>query len=273
MSERKLFVIDLDGTTLIDTFNIHPKVVEGVKHVKSLGHYVIIATGRAHCAALKFYNEMGMTTPLISLNGARYHNPSDESFGVFETLVSNEVVEFVKSDEVFKHLLGIYYSTSDGIVACVRDDSFLTKPTFTVLPEIGCKLEIGKIVDMKEVSCIEMVSNQGERDLVQSIIKERFPDQGFFSWDGRTHESYIEICDNSTSKWNAVCEVASKLNIPLSNVYTFGDADNDISMISNCENSYAVLNANDNIKSAAKHILDKTNEEGAVGEFLLTFKN
>ncbi len=273
MNEKKLFVIDLDGTTLIDTFNMHPKVVEGVKHIRSLGHEVIIATGRAHCAALKFYNEMEMTSPLVSLNGAKYHNPSDESFGVYETMVSNDIVEFVKSEQVYKHLLGVYYATSKGIVACVRDESFLSKPTFTVLPDIGCHLELGNIQDMQDVSCIEMVSNQGERDLVQSIIKDKFPNQNFFSWDGKTHESYIEICDNSTSKWNAVCEVAAKLNIPLQNVYTFGDADNDISMIANCENSYAVLNANDNIKSAAKHILDKTNQEGAVGEFLLTFEN
>lgn len=271
MREKKLFVIDLDGTTLVDTFNIHPLVIKGVKHVKSLGHEVIIATGRAHCAALKFYREMEMDGPLISLNGARYFNPTDPSFGIFEKFVDKEVVEFVKSDSVYKHLLGVYYSNNDGIVACVRDESFLTKPTFTVLPKIGCHVKKGLIEEMDNVSCIEMVSNQGEKDLVQSIIKKRFPNQNFFSWDGRTHECYIEICDNSTSKWNAVCEVAKKLDIEMKNIYTFGDADNDISMIENCENSYAVLNANDNIKSAAKNILDKSNMEGAVGKFLLDF--
>lgn len=271
MENRKLFVIDLDGTTLVDTFNIHDKVVEGVKHVKSLGHEVVIATGRAECAAIKFYKEMGLDGPLISLNGAKYQNPSDPSFGCYETLVDSEIVEYVKSDEVFPHLLGVYYATEEGIVACVRDESFLSKPTFDVLPSIGCRLERADIQDMHNVSCIEMVSNQGEKEMVENIIKAKFPNQNFFSWDGRTHESYIEICDNSTSKWNAVCDVAEKLGFSLDDVFTFGDADNDASMIKNCKNSIAVGNANDNIKSLASKVLDKTNEDGAVGEFMLQF--
>ena len=45
----KLIAIDLDGTTLLDEFTIHPYNKEVIKKYRELGYKFVIATGVPSC--------------------------------------------------------------------------------------------------------------------------------------------------------------------------------------------------------------------------------
>ncbi len=62
----------------------------------------------------------------------------------------------------------------------------------------------------------------------------------------------IDISPAGWSKGTAVCYLASELGIGLDEVATFGDSENDLSMIEAVPNSVAVSNASDDVLSAAR---------------------
>ena len=71
--ERKMFFIDLDGTTLRDDKSIPEENIRAIREAVDAGHYVSIATGRALVSAKKVAERLGMMGRgwlVVSLNGA-----------------------------------------------------------------------------------------------------------------------------------------------------------------------------------------------------------
>lgn len=72
----KVLALDLDGTVLTDDHRIHPEVKKAIQEAQQKCH-VVIVTGRHHTAARPYYDELGLTTPIICCNGTYvydYHN-------------------------------------------------------------------------------------------------------------------------------------------------------------------------------------------------------
>src|SRR5690625_4908938 len=80
-----LIAIDLDGTLLTDKKTISETSRNTLKSLMDQGHIVVIATGRANRVSISYYNELGLTTPLINSNGAVLHHPLDKGWGNYHT--------------------------------------------------------------------------------------------------------------------------------------------------------------------------------------------
>lgn len=266
MGNKKLFVIDLDGTALKDYTQLHPQTKVGVKHLISLGHEVVIATGRSECSCERFYHELNLKTPLITSNGAVINNPNDISYEGWNLHVRQELIDYVLSPSFYDSVENFYYYCDGKIMVHKYHEMLIEKLRMT-----GCEVEVVDLADAKNINVIAVIVEQGQLENVRNSIKEKFPDQDFNSWDGNYHESFIEINPDNSNKWPAVQKVARDLNISEENIYTFGDANNDYWMIDKCQNGVAMKNATHRLKSVANIVLDKTNEEGAVGEFMLSF--
>src|SRR5690625_593316 len=72
----------------------------------------------------------------------------------------------------------------------------------------------------------------------------------------------FELEHKHASKGNAVTYLAKILNIDLNKSMAIGDSENDISMFKVVTDSYAMANANDQVKSNAKHITTNNDEHG-----------
>ncbi|MFV0425143.1 MAG: HAD family hydrolase [Bacilli bacterium] len=266
MKNTKLFVIDLDGTALLNFVTLHPKTIEGVKHVTSLGHKVVIATGRAECACINFYNELNMDTFLITSNGSILNNPSNRNYIGWSRCVKKELIEYILSPTIHDNIENIYYYANNQIYVHKYHELVIEKLMMT-----GCGVDVKELNNDINVNSIALIVRNNMVEKVRKDIKNKFPEQDFNSWDGNYHESYIEVNPDNTNKWHAVCEVAKLYGIKNEDIYTFGDANNDYEMIKECNNGVVMKNATHKLKSVGNIILNKTNEEGAVGEFLLTF--
>src|SRR5699024_6239426 len=73
----------------------------------------------------------------------------------------------------------------------------------------------------------------------------------------------IEINHINAQKGLALQAYADRLNVPLDNVMSLGDNNNDLSMIKAAGISYAMENATDEIKLAANHLTTRNTENGA----------
>ncbi len=264
---KKLYVIDLDGTTLQSFTKMHPKVIEGVKHVKSLGHEVVIATGRNYCSAVRFYDELGLDSPIITANGSCITNPRDNNFDdIVTTLSSDDVVKISRGD-VRQLTRSLYYYKKDSIVMD-EHNTYIDEMIFAM----GCKSRVEKLDNQQDVLAVAIMIDQDKVSSLKDVLLKDNPKYSLKTWGMVTDYEFLEINPSGVNKWAAILKILKYLDISETNVYTFGDEVNDLEMIEGCVNSVAVHNANDVVKNAASQVLDLSNEQGAVGEFLLLEK-
>jgi hydroxymethylpyrimidine pyrophosphatase-like HAD family hydrolase len=78
----------------------------------------------------------------------------------------------------------------------------------------------------------------------------------------RSQRDFLEIIASNVSKGRALAQLAFDNHIGLENIISFGNAENDISMLSKTGYSVAVANATDHVKSVAHAICGHHNEDG-----------
>ena len=69
MNVRAIF-IDMDGTLLTASNYISRRNMEALYKLMNQGVKVFLATGRHYEVTAPYHNEIGLTTPMICLNGA-----------------------------------------------------------------------------------------------------------------------------------------------------------------------------------------------------------
>jgi len=78
----------------------------------------------------------------------------------------------------------------------------------------------------------------------------------------RSQRDFLEITAPNVSKGRALAQLALDNNLSLENIVSFGNAENDISMLSETGYSVAVSNATEHVKSVANEVCGHHNEDG-----------
>lgn len=77
-------------------------------------------------------------------------------------------------------------------------------------------------------------------------------------------DRWIDIANDSIGKGYAVKQIMKQLDLKRDECMAFGDYLNDLTMIQECGESYAMANAHPDIKSAAKYITEYDNDHDGV---------
>lgn len=94
---KKYFFFDIDGTlTDKKTNKVVPSALKALKKLQDNGHFVAIATGRAHYKAINFMREIGLKNMVC--NGGH-------GLVVNEQLVKNAPLDFQKCLAVIEPLI------------------------------------------------------------------------------------------------------------------------------------------------------------------------
>ena len=70
MKQIRLLALDLDGTLLTDDKKITDGTKYWIKQAEEAGITVIFATGRGYQSVVDYWEELGLTTPMVLVNGA-----------------------------------------------------------------------------------------------------------------------------------------------------------------------------------------------------------
>ena len=82
----------MDGTLLNEKKTISFKTKRYLKKLSKQGHKIVLASGRPSRAMMKYYNELGLTTPMVCYNGAYVFSPSDKNFKPLEFEFPKEII-------------------------------------------------------------------------------------------------------------------------------------------------------------------------------------
>ena len=269
--EKYLIALDLDGTLLNDKKKICKLTKKYLKRLNKKGVEIVLCSGRAPRSIINYYKELKINSPIISYNGALTFDPNRDDF---------EEIGYKFDKEILKN---IYDSTRNYLDSAMcennkkifidKDDAFL----FNFFHKSNLEIIRG---DIKEIltddtytfvlKLKESADTNEKRIELKNKIESIAPQYRLRYW---WNVSYAELHYTEVSKAYALKELAKKLNINEDNVFVFGDADNDIEMLSSFKHSFFMKNGHTTIENFATYKTRKdNNHNGIMWELVRFFK-
>lgn len=268
--ERHLIAIDLDGTLLNNDSKIPLKNKEVIHKLLDKGHMVVLATGRPFHATIDIYNELDLSTPVITDNGGNIREPKNPKFQIVTDGIKVEVAHklFLYTKQ---HLVSAFYSYGDHVYAY----KYLDRLHNIFMGSQNAKIIHAEFDQLQHTptGMIYLVENAFMQNFESYINNDLKDEVGFRLWGNDSKHAVYEIYKTGSSKLSAILWVADHFGIDKKNTIAFGDGLNDIEMIQGVALGLAMPNGTAELKAVADKILDIDNDNAGVGHFLEQYFN
>lgn len=268
--EKKILFVDLDGTLLTDSKEITPENLDAIHRATSLGHAIVVTTGRPLGSTARQVEKLGLTTPgcyAITSNGALIYN-SHAKETIFYQGVHRDCIREA-FEEAYKFNIHPQTYSRTGVL-CERDDpeikyySASTVLPYEVVEDVTAVLNYDPIkmlfIDLHDRSHLERF-----RQHMEPWAKKNHIDM-FFSCD-----LYLEFLPEGINKGSGVRFISQYLNVPLENTLAAGDAENDISMLTAVHTPCVMKNARPEMYPYASYITERDNNHSGIAEIIEKF--
>ena len=252
----KLLAIDLDDTLLRDDNTVSDYTKTVLKQVQDKGIEVLIATGRMYQTAYPVAHSLGLgDVPMVLYSG-----------GVIQRVESKELIwERAIPPEVARKVLAIAKEHNIYIQSYIDDELLVHSETeFSRLYEeiTGAKaMYIGDTIyePQKGTNKLLVVEEPKRMTKVIEILSKEVGDMVDLV---RSKVNFLEIVAPHVSKGEALAFMGKRLGIGLEDMVSFGNSENDISMLQVTGHSVAVGNAEKHVKAIAKEVCDLNENDG-----------
>ena len=257
--DRWLIAIDIDGTLVHDNGYLSPRVVSEVQRIRSLGHEVIIATGRSAANAFPVVREVGINQGFaVCSNGAVTIELADHHERGFKP---HEVITFDPTeilDQLIEHLPDAHFAVEDV------DGSYRFHRPFPeyALGDINNETDlhdlkshpVSRVVVLSPGHDVESFSDVISRVGLQSVSYAI----GYTAW--------LDIAPKGVTKASGLEKQRQQLGIRADQVIVMGDGHNDIPMFDWARDggglAFAMGQAPEAVKLAATAITSSVEDEG-----------
>ncbi len=263
----ELVVFDVDGTLLTDTGEISVKSKELIKDLKKKGVMFSFASGRLHSALAPIAEDLNIRIPIISLDGTVIKSNSSKEFIYKSFIKKRHVLKAIDLSEKFLVNLAL----------CHADAIYYTEAN-SVIPKLVDKYgaiykQVESYNDLTEETLEIVFAGDNRRAVRYLADRFSFPyvlgcSISFFKSHTYDEIYYLEVRRSGSSKGKALLRLAKHLNLDITKTAVLGDWYNDISLFQTNALKIAVQNAIPEVKRNADIVLQKTNNEDAVSDFL-----
>jgi len=269
---KTLYVTDLDGTLLNNDGKLSEYSIKTINNLVEKGMYFTYATSRSLQSASKVTRDLLLNLPVITRNGIFIENINDEKiyslkFSEEEKYLIMEILEkysiyplassFIngeekrsyiknKENEAIKDVLNIWENDSR-----YRPVNNIKELYYGDLFYIRC---IGE-----EKSLIDVYKYLMETNKFSCLLQKEYYSEHY----------WCEILPKKATKGNTILKL--KEIIKCNKIISFGDGLNDIDMFKVSDESYAVENAEEELKKNATGIIMSNNYDG-VAKWLIKNK-
>lgn len=252
----KLVASDIDGTLIKDsTPDLYPEMEEIIRNMSAQGILFCAASGRQYQSIRNVFRNIDNDIVFLAENGAQIRYKGED---ISVTPMKREYAEAIIGE------LRNYYRKCDIVVStpngCLLET---TNKEFVDLITYGYRNKFTLVKDVLEedVQIIKIAIYQKDsiRELGESILIPEWKDRVKVCMAG---EEWVDFMESSVDKGNALRFIQKYFNIAKEETMAFGDNNNDIGMMQAAGESYAVENARQEVKAAAKHICPSYLEKG-----------
>lgn len=265
---KYLIAVDLDGSLLNRQGELTTKSIKVLNHLTSLGHVVVIATGRPYEGAIPKYLQIGLTTPLITDNGGSIENPMDPSFAKQKTYLPLNLVY-----QLFEHtkhyIISAFFSDNKVVYAYKYDkklEEFFSGMSSAHVVELDFSdLQVEPtglvyLIDAKHMKELESYVNTVFKDTLSTRL-----------WGVDNGYALYEIYLKHISKSSALTYLLDYYGMRKEQLIAFGDGINDIEMIRDAHLGVAMVNGVDEVKVVRKDMTKYSNDEDGIAEYLIDY--
>lgn len=278
--------LDIDGTLLNEEKEIDPQVLNSMQAYQERGGHVILASGRTPLAAKWIAETLGLSDPIISMNGAFLQEPSGhilEKWGFeYEELIT--FLALCRKQYIYAH----FYTESELLVPEINhwNDQWISQSILS-LERSGGKPErreyyrhqcavklVEDLVDYLQANRPRIhkiaVFKDGEQEdlrLYSEQLKEQIPN---FQVSTSLNYRNLEISPKGVSKASTLKVLMAKLGVPLAHVAAVGDNFNDIEMLKSVGLGIAMGNAPDAVQEIARFVTT-TNRQAGVAHVIQNY--
>lgn len=277
----KLLALDMDGTLLNSEKVITEEVQREIKGLINRNIEVTLATGRFPASVWLHGKQLGLTSPLVALNGAVildaktgkaiHTNPIPQATAV-------KIAEFAEQSGVYVHYYGYnilfvkeinemnkQWALGNVVMDTTKElviENYYDQLAYFRLQKVG---KLSKFFNEKNQTIFKATMIHDDPKLIEELYLEiaAWPELSVT----RTGKRRFDMNAAKVSKKTALIKICEQKNIFKEEVVAVGDFDNDAEMIEWAGLGVAMGNGNILIKETANAIT-KTNDENGVAEVI-----
>lgn len=272
MIMKTLYITDLDGTFLNSRAEISDKTKRLISEALSEGADFTLATARTFATVTRMFDGIDLKLPAVLMNGVMIYDIFSKRAVTCHSIdaqSTRKVFEVYRNHNIFplvyrykKPYLEIEYydKTNPHQMRYIGDRNEADGKKFIYSPAFDCS---GK----DEVIYIVTLDRYEKLFPLYCDIKAIEDISCVFYRDNYTDCYFLEIFAKGVSKASSMLEV--KKLVGADKVVAFGDNLNDIEMFKASDESYAVSDACDELKSIATGVIG-SNDDDSVAKYILT---
>lgn len=261
----KLLALDLDGTLLKDDKTISKETVEFLKQYQRDGNIVILISGRNYSEMKSYIELLEINSFIVCNDGINIYDFKGNLIKEFNSLSSKDIyniLNIVNEKMVYKLC---YTQNKEFIIANKKsflDYNFLIYLLKKYIKKCNCELIIFSSLINNNYKFTKMLLWKINPEKYYRSILNRFKNKYQVFW--MSLDEKVQIMSIKSNKLNALLYIQKKFEIEDKNVIVFGNDGNDVKMLENYENSFAVSNGSNEAKEVAKFITDSNNKDGVL---------
>ena len=251
----KLVVSDLDGTLIPEgTQDFEPGFFEALDELLERGYEFYAASGRQYVNMYEKFGAYADRIGYLSDNGALAMKGRERLF--VEEIKREFALEVSAYAQSMKEV--------DILVSGVEDAYFFPKTEWFkdhIINVYGLPDKMPRQLSDIEEPIIKLSMNITDFDQNAQKVKQRLTERyGEFAEFVSTGNGWIDMIVKGSGKGKALNELSRLKGLKPEEIMTFGDNQNDISMLKATPNSYAKTNAAQDVKDAAVHTCESVIE-------------
>lgn len=265
---KTLYLSDLDGTLLNQNAELSENTIQLLNALIKQGIHFTIATARTAATVIKILESLELNVPVILMNGvllydvqakkylSTHYLSKDSTAAIIQTLKDENLTGFLY--EVKNNTLSTYYErlSSKHMQDFYEERVTRYNKKFTQINDFAH-------IDHSHMVYFSIQDSKANLDPVYEKLKTDPELALAFYKDIYINEEdiwYLEIFSHKATKYNAAKALCERGNYDY--MVGFGDNLNDIPLFQACDETCAVENAKDELKSIATHLIGSNQKDG-----------
>lgn len=261
----KLVATDMDGTLLNDKKELPKDFCSFAASHKDIK--MVIASGRQYFNLIKTFPNNVDDFIFIADNGAVVFEKGKPLF--IDSIDMDVVKELLKEIHKIEGVACVLCGAKSAYISTVDDIALKNIQMYYAKVKFEMK-SLDRIGDDNILKIAVFLNKEAETKLYPAIAHLNNPGGKLSAV--LSGDSWVDIMNRETNKGTALKKIMDIYGIKPEESMAFGDYHNDLEMIKVCKESYAMENAHDDIKAAAKYIAPSNNDEGVMKVLLERIK-